>query len=125
MFFQVGDKVQKGQVVCIIEAMKLMNEIEVCICFIFYPVCSNSSVSFPLCILILLLPFLTVCCSLARICENSSSPYVTSHIYTPPIGPNMGTPGNISCFSFSHVSQLLQPSLPLITTLLFLQGQGQ
>ncbi|CAN6802559.1 unnamed protein product [Brassica oleracea] len=27
--FQVGDKVQKGQVVCIIEAMKLMNEIEV------------------------------------------------------------------------------------------------
>ncbi|KAG2295124.1 hypothetical protein Bca52824_041793 [Brassica carinata] len=25
----VGDKVQKGQVVCIIEAMKLMNEIEV------------------------------------------------------------------------------------------------
>ncbi|RVW30417.1 Biotin carboxyl carrier protein of acetyl-CoA carboxylase 2, chloroplastic [Vitis vinifera] len=25
---QVGDKVQKGQVVCIIEAMKLMNEIE-------------------------------------------------------------------------------------------------
>lgn len=26
---QVGDKVQKGQVVCIIEAMKLMNEIEV------------------------------------------------------------------------------------------------
>lgn len=27
--YQVGDKVQKGQVVCIIEAMKLMNEIEV------------------------------------------------------------------------------------------------
>lgn len=27
--FQVGDKVQKGQIVCIIEAMKLMNEIEV------------------------------------------------------------------------------------------------
>lgn len=26
---QVGDKVQKGQVICIIEAMKLMNEIEV------------------------------------------------------------------------------------------------
>ena len=26
---KVGDKVQKGQVVCIIEAMKLMNEIEV------------------------------------------------------------------------------------------------
>lgn len=26
---QVGDKVQKGQVLCIIEAMKLMNEIEV------------------------------------------------------------------------------------------------
>jgi len=26
---QVGDKVQKGQIVCIIEAMKLMNEIEV------------------------------------------------------------------------------------------------
>jgi len=29
LFIQVGDKVQKGQVVCIIEAMKLMNEIEV------------------------------------------------------------------------------------------------
>ncbi|CAN1252122.1 Biotin carboxyl carrier protein of acetyl-CoA carboxylase 1, chloroplastic [Linum perenne] len=28
-FVKVGDKVQKGQVVCIIEAMKLMNEIEV------------------------------------------------------------------------------------------------
>jgi len=27
--FQVGDQVQKGQVLCIIEAMKLMNEIEV------------------------------------------------------------------------------------------------
>lgn len=27
--FQVGDKVTKGQVVCIVEAMKLMNEIEV------------------------------------------------------------------------------------------------
>lgn len=27
-FVKVGDKVQKGQVVCIIEAMKLMNEIE-------------------------------------------------------------------------------------------------
>ncbi|CAA2968135.1 biotin carboxyl carrier protein of acetyl-CoA carboxylase 1, chloroplastic-like [Olea europaea var. sylvestris] len=27
-FMKVGDKVQKGQVVCIIEAMKLMNEIE-------------------------------------------------------------------------------------------------
>ncbi|XP_017215316.1 biotin carboxyl carrier protein of acetyl-CoA carboxylase 2, chloroplastic isoform X4 [Daucus carota subsp. sativus] len=27
-FVQVGDKVQKGQVICIIEAMKLMNEIE-------------------------------------------------------------------------------------------------
>lgn len=26
---QVGDKVQKGQVLCIVEAMKLMNEIEV------------------------------------------------------------------------------------------------
>lgn len=26
---QVGDRVQKGQVVCIVEAMKLMNEIEV------------------------------------------------------------------------------------------------
>ncbi|HPU62826.1 MAG TPA: acetyl-CoA carboxylase, biotin carboxyl carrier protein, partial [Mobilitalea sp.] len=25
---QVGDKVKKGQIVCIIEAMKLMNEIE-------------------------------------------------------------------------------------------------
>ncbi|KOM56581.1 hypothetical protein LR48_Vigan10g247300 [Vigna angularis] len=30
-FVKVGDKVKKGQVVCIIEAMKLMNEIEVCI----------------------------------------------------------------------------------------------
>ncbi|CAF1809348.1 unnamed protein product [Brassica oleracea var. botrytis] len=28
-FVKVGDKVQKGQVVCIIKAMKLMNEIEV------------------------------------------------------------------------------------------------
>ncbi|KAF3493626.1 hypothetical protein DY000_02054301 [Brassica cretica] len=28
-FVKVGDKVQKSQVVCIIEAMKLMNEIEV------------------------------------------------------------------------------------------------
>ena len=27
-FVKVGDKVKKGQVVCIIEAMKLMNEIE-------------------------------------------------------------------------------------------------
>lgn len=27
--FQVGDKITKGQVVCIVEAMKLMNEIEV------------------------------------------------------------------------------------------------
>lgn len=27
-FVQVGDKVKKGQVVCIVEAMKLMNEIE-------------------------------------------------------------------------------------------------
>ena len=27
-FIKVGDKVKKGQVVCIIEAMKLMNEIE-------------------------------------------------------------------------------------------------
>jgi acetyl-CoA carboxylase biotin carboxyl carrier protein len=27
-FVKVGDKVQKGQIVCIIEAMKLMNEIE-------------------------------------------------------------------------------------------------
>ena len=27
-FVQVGDKVHKGQVVCIVEAMKLMNEIE-------------------------------------------------------------------------------------------------
>ena len=35
---QVGDKVNKGQVVCIIEAMKLMNEIEVSIslCIYFY-----------------------------------------------------------------------------------------
>jgi Biotin-requiring enzyme len=29
IFIQVRDKVKKGQVVCIIEAMKLMNEIEV------------------------------------------------------------------------------------------------
>ncbi|KZV23283.1 biotin carboxyl carrier protein of acetyl-CoA carboxylase 1, chloroplastic-like [Dorcoceras hygrometricum] len=28
-FVKVGDKIQKGQVICIIEAMKLMNEIEV------------------------------------------------------------------------------------------------
>jgi len=28
LVFQVGDKVQKGQVLCIVEAMKLMNEIE-------------------------------------------------------------------------------------------------
>ncbi len=27
-FVQVGDKIKKGQVVCIVEAMKLMNEIE-------------------------------------------------------------------------------------------------
>ncbi|KAL1566363.1 Biotin carboxyl carrier protein of acetyl-CoA carboxylase 1, chloroplastic [Salvia divinorum] len=27
-FVKVGDKVQKGQVICIIEAMKLMNDIE-------------------------------------------------------------------------------------------------
>ena len=27
-FVKVGDKVKKGQVVCILEAMKLMNEIE-------------------------------------------------------------------------------------------------
>jgi acetyl-CoA carboxylase biotin carboxyl carrier protein len=27
-YVRVGDRVQKGQVVCIIEAMKLMNEIE-------------------------------------------------------------------------------------------------
>lgn len=31
IIFQVGDKVKQGQVVCIIEAMKLMNEIEVSI----------------------------------------------------------------------------------------------
>lgn len=36
LLFQVGDKVQKGQVVCIIEAMKLMNEIEVCVHCPFY-----------------------------------------------------------------------------------------
>lgn len=29
LMLQVGDKVQKGQVLCIVEAMKLMNEIEV------------------------------------------------------------------------------------------------
>ena len=28
MNIKVGDKVKKGQVVCIVEAMKLMNEIE-------------------------------------------------------------------------------------------------
>ena len=27
-FVKIGDKVKKGQVVCILEAMKLMNEIE-------------------------------------------------------------------------------------------------
>ena len=27
-FVNVGDKIKKGQVVCIVEAMKLMNEIE-------------------------------------------------------------------------------------------------
>ena len=27
-FFEIGDRVRKGQVICIIEAMKLMNEIE-------------------------------------------------------------------------------------------------
>jgi len=27
-FVQVGDKVEKGQIVCIVEAMKLFNEIE-------------------------------------------------------------------------------------------------
>ncbi|KAK2974292.1 hypothetical protein RJ640_016778 [Escallonia rubra] len=32
-FVKVGDKVQKGQVLCIIEAMKLMNEIEVRLLF--------------------------------------------------------------------------------------------
>ncbi|XVF50012.1 hypothetical protein PTKIN_Ptkin04bG0061400 [Pterospermum kingtungense] len=34
-FIKVGDKVQKGQVVCIIEAMKLMNEIEVSVNLLF------------------------------------------------------------------------------------------
>ncbi len=29
-FVKEGDKVTKGQTICIIEAMKLMNEIEVC-----------------------------------------------------------------------------------------------
>lgn len=33
---QVGDKVNKGQVLCIIEAMKLMNEIEVSISLCIY-----------------------------------------------------------------------------------------
>jgi len=36
LLLQVGDKVKKGQVICIIEAMKMMNEIEVCISF---PIC--------------------------------------------------------------------------------------
>jgi hypothetical protein len=39
MLLKVGDKVKKGQVVCIIEAMKLMNEIEVCVFFMFMFVC--------------------------------------------------------------------------------------
>lgn len=34
---QVGDKVQKGQVICIVEAMKLMNEIEVVLNLLFIP----------------------------------------------------------------------------------------
>ncbi|KAJ6291132.1 hypothetical protein OIU76_023229 [Salix suchowensis] len=35
-FVKVGDKVQKGQVVCIIEAMKLMNEIEASFIFLLH-----------------------------------------------------------------------------------------
>lgn len=35
-FVKIGDKVKKGQVLCIIEAMKLMNEIEVSNCFYFF-----------------------------------------------------------------------------------------
>jgi len=35
LLLQVGDQVQKGQVICIIEAMKLMNEIEVSVLFMF------------------------------------------------------------------------------------------
>ena len=31
-FVKVGDKVTKGQTICIVEAMKLMNEIEVSLC---------------------------------------------------------------------------------------------
>jgi len=31
LLLQVGDKVKKGQVLCILEAMKMMNEIEVCV----------------------------------------------------------------------------------------------
>lgn len=31
-FVKVGDKVTKGQTICIVEAMKLMNEIEVILC---------------------------------------------------------------------------------------------
>lgn len=37
---QVGDKIQKGQVVCIIEAMKLMNEIEVSVHINHHSICN-------------------------------------------------------------------------------------
>ncbi len=33
-FVKEGDKVTKGQTICIIEAMKLMNEIEVCLSWV-------------------------------------------------------------------------------------------
>ncbi|KAK6925081.1 Biotin/lipoyl attachment [Dillenia turbinata] len=42
-FVKVGDKVQKGQVVCIIEAMKLMNEIEVSVLFNLQLICFCST----------------------------------------------------------------------------------
>ena len=40
-FIREGDKVKKGQTICIIEAMKLMNEIEVGLCL--YPYVGRGS----------------------------------------------------------------------------------
>ncbi len=42
-FIREGDKVTKGQTICIIEAMKLMNEIEVQICQILF--CGSTAVA--------------------------------------------------------------------------------
>jgi len=55
LMFQVGDQVQKGQVVCIIEAMKLMNEIEVCVLSFSRWFCFASILLFFLLLLTLLL----------------------------------------------------------------------